>query len=347
MGHSVPSPIAVGRPSPHWPPRLRRAARQAVPTPAPGRAAERRSHWTARATRTDLVARAVCLLTGFGLAYLTFGTSTSSTGAAALVAVAIVVLLAVFAGLPTPRSMRGSHLAEPDQLESAVLFSTARAGATAVERQRIARDIHDGIAQEVASLGYLVDELACAQDDPEHRSGLLDVRTALGRILSGLRLTVADLRGGSTDADRLGPALTDYALAVGKRSSMVVHLAIEEAPQRLSPGVETELLRIAQEAVTNAGRHASAGNLWVTASLEPPFATISVDDDGVGSAAPRPDHFGLQIMQERAERIGAVLAIDERPEGGTRVRAVLRPRESPESDLELGGSDALQRASDR
>jgi nitrate/nitrite-specific signal transduction histidine kinase len=128
---------------------------------------------------------------------------------------------------------------------------------------------------------------------------------------------------------------------------MVVHLAIDEAPQRLAPQVETELLRIAQEAVANAGNHASAGNLWVTARVDAPYATISVDDDGVGAAAPRPDHFGLHIMQERAQRIGAVLAIDDRPEGGTRVRAVLQPRESPESDLQLGGSDALQRPSRR
>jgi signal transduction histidine kinase len=305
-----------------------------------------RTRWAAPAASIDLGARVVCLLTGFGLAYLAFGTSASSTAAVVLVVIALGALLAVFTRLPAPRSAGAVDIAPLDRLESAIVFSAARGAATAAERQRIARDLHDGIAQDLASLGYLVDELSHAQQDPAQHRGLADVRSGLGAAMSELRLTVAGLRDGG-DADRLGPVLSDYALAVGKRSSMVVHLAIEEAPQRLSPQVETELLRIAQEAVTNAANHASAGNLWVTARLEAPYATISVDDDGIGAAAPRQDHFGLQIMQERAERIGAVLAIDNRPEGGTRVRAVLKPRESPESDLQLGGSDAVQRPSHR
>jgi signal transduction histidine kinase len=345
MGHLAPSPIEWS-----WrrdrTPHQRRSTRQA-PTPVASAVdAEGSARWSVRAARIDLGARAVCLLTGFALAYLVFGTSTSSTTSLLLVVAAIVLLLAAFTRLPAPASAHGIDLA-PDRLESAIMFTDARAAATAAERQRIARDIHDGIAQDVASLGYLVDALSSAQHDPAHHSGLADVRSALGDILSDLRLTVVDLRSAGADSGRLGPALSDYALAVGKRSSMVVHLAIEEAPKRLEPQVETELLRIAQEAVTNAANHASAQNLWVSAQVNAPYATISVDDDGVGAAVPRPDHFGLHIMQERAQRIGAVLAIADRPEGGTRVRAVLEPRESPESDLQLGGSHALQRPSHR
>jgi signal transduction histidine kinase len=345
MGHLAPSPTAWSRRRDR-PAHERRSARQTPPPLVPEIATEDSAQWSVRAAGFDLGARAVCLLTGFALAYLVFGTSTSSTASLLLVVVAIVLLLAAFTRLPAPRSAHSIDLG-PDRLESAIMFTDARAAATAAERQRIARDIHDGIAQDVASLGYLVDALASAQHDPAHHSGLADVRSGLGDILSELRLTVADLRGAGADSDRLGPALSDYALAVGKRSSMVVHLAIEEAPQRLAPQVETELLRIAQEAVTNAANHASAQNLWVTAQVNAPYATISVDDDGVGAAVPRPDHFGLHIMQERAQRIGAVLVVDDRPEGGTRVRAVLQPRESPESDLQLGGSDALQRPSHR
>jgi signal transduction histidine kinase len=346
MGHLAPSPTAWSRRTRDRAVHERRTPRQA-PTPArPTTPAESRARWSVRAAGVDLGGRTVCLLTGFALAYLVFGTSTSPSASLLLVVPATVLLLAAFTRLPAPRSAHGIDMS-PDRLETAIMFTDARAAATAAERQRIGRDIHDGIAQDVASLGYLVDALSSAQDDPAHHSGLADVRSGLGDILSKLRLTVADLRSADADNDRLGPALSDYALAVGKRSSMVVHLAIDEAPQRLAPQVETELLRIAQEAVTNAGNHASAGNLWVTAQVDAPYATISVDDDGVGAAAPRPDHFGLHIMQERAQRIGAVLAIDDRPEGGTRVRAVLQPRESPESDLQLGGSDALQRPSRR
>jgi signal transduction histidine kinase len=346
MGHLAPSPTAWSRRTPDRPVHERRTAAQSSTPAASTMAAESRARWTVRAAGVDLGARAVYMLAGFALAYLVFGTSTSSTASLLLVVAATMLLLAVIRRLPAPRSAARIDLG-PDRLEVAIMFTEARAAATAAERQRIARDIHDGIAQDVASLGYLVDALSSAQHDPAHHSGLADVRSGLGDVLCKLRLTVADLRSADADNERLGPALSDYALAVGKRSSMVVHLAIEEAPQRLAPEVETELLRIAQEAVTNAANHASAGNLWVTAQVDAPYATINVDDDGVGAAAPRPDHFGLHIMQERAQRIGAVLAVDERPEGGTRVRAVLQPRESPESDLQLGGSDALQRPSHR
>jgi signal transduction histidine kinase len=346
MGHLAPSPTAWSRRTRARPVHERRSARQASTPTEPTTAAGSRARWSVRAAGVELGARAVCLLTGFGVAYLVFGTSTSSTGSLLLAVAAIVTLLAAFTRLPAPRSAQGIDVG-PDRLELAIMFTDARAAATTAERQRIARDLHDGIGQDVASLGYLVDALSSAKHDPVHHSGLADVRSGLGDILSKLRLTVADLRSADADNDQLGPALSDYALAVGKRSSMVVHLAIEEAPRRLAPQVETELLRIAQEAVTNAANHASARNLWVTAQVDAPYATISVDDDGVGAAAPRPDHFGLPIMQERAQRIGAVLAIADRPEGGTRVRAVLQPRESPESDLQLGGSDALQRPSRR
>jgi signal transduction histidine kinase len=296
--------------------------------------------------RADLGIRAVCLLFGFGLAYLVFGTSGSSTLVAVLTAVAILVLLTAFESLPSPPSGHSPAIGY-DPLESAVLFSEARATATAAERQRIARDIHDGVAQDLASLGYLVDDLGRGNDQGTGRVALVELRDELTRILAELRMTVSDLRTGVSSQDRLGPVLTDYAVAIGKRSSLEVHLAIEESTERLQLDVETDLLRIAQEALTNAATHASAANLWVTCRVEPPFATLRIDDDGVGAATPRADHFGLHIMQERAERIGAVLAIDNRPEGGTRVSAILTPRESPESDLQLGGSDALQRPSHR
>jgi signal transduction histidine kinase len=264
-----------------------------------------------------------------------------------LTGVAILLLLAVSTSLRAPRSTRAAQGVGFDHLESAVLFSDARAGATSAERQRIGREIHDGAAQDVASLGYRIDDMSRLETDAEQRTALDDVRHELTRILDVLRLSVADLRCGVAADARLGSALTDFVLDVGKRSSMAVHVSIEESPDRLQPEVETELLRIAQEAVTNAANHAAAANLWVTCQLEPPNASIRIDDDGVGAATARTDHFGIPIMRERAQRIGAVLAIDSRPEGGTRVSAVLAPHEPQEPRLQLGGSDAVQRPSHR
>lgn len=233
------------------------------------------------------------------------------------------------------------------RLESAVLFGDVRAVATVEERRRLAREIHDGIAQEIASLGYLVDDLARDECSHNHQPGLIDLRDELTRVVTELRLSIFDLRSGVSTNAGLGSVLADYVREIGKGSGMAVHTSLEESGRRLRLDVETELLRIAQEAITNARKHSQATNLWVTCRVEPPFAEIRIEDDGVGYAAPREDHYGLHIMNERANRINAVLTIANRPGGGTAVSAVLLPAEVPSPRPANGGSHALHRAARR
>ena len=90
-----------------------------------------------------------------------------------------------------------------------------------------------------------------------------------------------------------------------------MHLTLDVSPTRLRGEVETELLRIAQEAITNARKHSAATNLWVDCRIRPPAARITVRDDGDGLGTPRDDSYGLKIMRERADRIGAALQITE------------------------------------
>ena len=82
-------------------------------------------------------------------------------------------------------------------------------------------------------------------------------------------------------------------------------------------------MRIAQEAITNARKHAGARNLWVRCSVAPPSALLAVEDDGKGLGRARVDSYGLEIMQERAERVGADLSVGPRDGGGTVVEVVL------------------------
>jgi signal transduction histidine kinase len=96
---------------------------------------------------------------------------------------------------------------------------------------------------------------------------------------------------------------------VGAKSDLTVHLTLDEAPTRLAPNVEGELLRIAQEAITNARKHASAHNLWVDCWTDPPHARLVVRDDGTGMTTGRDDSYGISIMRERAQRIDATLEI--------------------------------------
>ena len=110
-----------------------------------------------------------------------------------------------------------------------------------------------------------------------------------------------------------------------------VHMSLDESTARLQSAVEAELLRIAQEAMTNARKHAGASNLWVTCTVDPPFAQVEVSDDGHGMADQRPDgRYGLAIMAERAERIRGRLEIRPREPSGTTVAIVIgtSPRRS-------------------
>ena len=211
------------------------------------------------------------------------------------------------------------------RLETALLFAEVRSLATAEERRRLAREIHDGIAQELASLGYRVDDVAGRTSDPDASEQLHSVRAEISRIVGELRLSIFDLRSDVSPTAGLGNALSDYVQRAGTGCPLTMHLMLDESAQRLRVDVETELLRIAQEAITNARKHASAQNVWVTCRVRPPAALIVVEDDGVGLRRRRADSFGMSIMQERARRIGARLAVRDRPGGGTKVEVELGP----------------------
>jgi signal transduction histidine kinase len=103
---------------------------------------------------------------------------------------------------------------------------------------------------------------------------------------------------------------------------------LDEAPDRLPISAEAELLRIAQEAITNARKHAGAEHLWVTCRVDPPFAHLRIEDDGRGLGDKRHDSFGLEVMRERAERLGGILEIGQREPRGTFVDVRLGERRS-------------------
>jgi signal transduction histidine kinase len=147
--------------------------------------------------------------------------------------------------------------------------------------------------------------------DADLTAGLSQLRSELSRVVTELRLSIFDLRTDVGDGHGLGTALSDYVRKLGSRSSMTVHLTLDESPTRLSPGVETELFRIAQEAITNARKHSGAENLWVHCWVRPPSAVIQVRDDGRGMGIGRSDSYGLRIMRERAEHIEASVSVDQ------------------------------------
>jgi signal transduction histidine kinase len=105
-----------------------------------------------------------------------------------------------------------------------------------------------------------------------------------------------------------------------------VHLSLSEGASRLPAETEAELLRIAQEAVTNCRRHAGAQNIWVTLEVSPPSAVLRVEDDGRGLGRSRTDSYGLAIMRERARRLRTSLRVESREPQGTLVEVRLSDR---------------------
>lgn len=210
------------------------------------------------------------------------------------------------------------------RLETAMTFDEIRTIATMEERRRLAREVHDGIAQEVASLGYMVDEMQTTAESTDQRSSLAELRRELTRVVSELRFSIFDLRSDVLAASGLGSALSEHLRQMGSKSSLTVHLSLNEAPTRLRANAEAELLRIAGEAISNVRKHSAAQNLWVNCTVQPPFACIEVRDDGVGMKPGRSDSYGLRGMRERAERLGAKLTVEpDTHTSGTHVRVTI------------------------
>jgi signal transduction histidine kinase len=208
------------------------------------------------------------------------------------------------------------------QLQAALLFGRVRDKATSQERQRIAREVHDGVAQDVASLGYLVDNLAAGATDPAQQEQIGLLRQEVTRVVTELRHSIFDLRHEIAAEAGLGERLSAYANQVSATSPMTVHVTLDEEGPRLPSDVEFELLRIGQEAMANARKHSGAANLWLRCTVRAPHAEIEVGDDGTRAHAPRADSQGLTIMQERSALISATLLVEEPTDlkPGTRVR---------------------------
>ncbi|WP_074313138.1 GAF domain-containing sensor histidine kinase [Micromonospora cremea] len=259
--------------------------------------------------------------------------------------VGLVVLEADAAqAYPPPVVSRVTALTRPAalRLEAALLFDEVRSLATNEERQRLAREIHDGVAQELVMVGYGIDNaLATVFDDADETAeALRTLRGEVTRVITELRLSLFELRSEVDRQGGLAAAIAEYARTVGASGGLRVHLSLDESTARLPAATEAELLRIAQEAVTNARKHAGASNLWVTCEVDPPYAQIEVSDDGQGMADQRPDgRYGLAIMAERAERIRGRLEIRPRQPSGTTVAVVLGT--SPRRD-NLRGSAAAE-----
>lgn len=212
--------------------------------------------------------------------------------------------------------LRGLAAGAALHLETALLFDEVRSVATTQERDRLARQMHDGVAQELAYIGYRLDDLRTQADkiDPALGDRAAELRKDLTVLISNLRLSITDLKT-NVNADRgLGSALGAYIRAAGSGRQLAIHLSLQESPFRLPSEREVALFHVAQIVAQDVRQNGQAKNLWVNLQVDPPSASLVVEHDGGGSHE-------LSAAQSDLVRLGGTLDVRPRAKGGVRVEA--------------------------
>lgn len=212
-------------------------------------------------------------------------------------------------------------------VQMARLSDQARQAAVLEERNRIARDIHDTLAQGFT--GVIVNLEAANRTLKKQNTELAVQHIEHARSLAQAGLAEARVSVGALRPEVLRRAdLVEALHALLRRfeGSETLQATVQTAGDRIAlpAEVENELLRIAQEGMTNVLKHASARNVELRLSFDPDAVRLSIRDDGIGfDPDAHHDGFGLVGMRERAERIGAKLIVDSRPRQGAQVETVV------------------------
>ncbi len=189
------------------------------------------------------------------------------------------------------------------------------------ERAELARELHDGVIQDLVGLRYRLESLQEGNGDPE-RVG--EVHAQVGQLIDELRRLCSDLRPPALDSLGLAAALRTLTREMTARGLPVeAHLEDVSLPNEAAIG----LYRIGQEALVNVWRHAGASCAAISLMRDGDEVVLTVADDGRGfdpaTAWGQAGRFGLRGMAERAEALGGHLVVESAPDAGTRVTARL------------------------
>lgn len=206
------------------------------------------------------------------------------------------------------------------------------------ERNRVARQIHDGPAQALTNVVLRAEicERLMGIDPVRARAELGQLKDLVTSTLRDTRRFIFDVRPMILDDLGLFPTLKKYVESIGEKSRFEVDLAVRGEERRLQPHVEVVLFRIVQEALQNVARHADASVARVVVDTEGGVCRVTIEDDGVGfdvgevlanASQRRGVSFGLMSMMERAETVGGQVDFESEPGRGTKVVASI-PLES-------------------
>ena len=239
-------------------------------------------------------------------------------------------------------------IAENTGLQAQLLTQAREAGA-GDERQRMAREIHDTLAQGLTGIITQLEAVQQTGSDAEHERRIGNATRLARDSLAEARRSVLALRPQALANSMLPDALAEEVARWTATSGVAAEVRTTGDPRALHPEVEVTLLRVAQEALANVAKHAAASHAWVTLSYMEDVVTLDVRDDGAGFAGPGHSEsgggFGLIAMRQRVNRLAGQLEIESEPGTGTAVSAILpaiglgpppqaaRAAEPPQADI--------------
>ncbi|MFF0095862.1 sensor histidine kinase [Streptomyces canus] len=209
----------------------------------------------------------------------------------------------------------------------AQLLVQAREAGVADERRRLAAEIHDTLAQGLTGIIAQLQVVANTPDEGQAREHVHRAMDLARHSLGEARRSVHNLAPVALEHDGLPQALRNTVADWGQRTGTRAEFTVAGTTEQLHDEVSVTLLRIAQEALSNASRHARAGRLGVTLTFLGDEVILDIRDDGVGfdplAVAPRSrtGGFGLDGMRARAERIAGSLTVESEPGHGTALSA--------------------------
>ncbi|RIK46082.1 MAG: two-component sensor histidine kinase, partial [Chloroflexi bacterium] len=212
-------------------------------------------------------------------------------------------------------------------IENARLYDQAHDLAVAEERNRLAREIHDTIAQGLVGIILHLEALSASLGDGHALERRVNRALELARLnLDEARRSVQNLRAAPLAQHTFTEALRRLADEYRDDCGGDVVVSLPQAMPLIVQHVETAMYRFAQEALSNCRKHSQAVTVWIDVTVDS-HLRVRVADDGIGfdleawqNTLPR-HRFGLHGMRERVEQIGGELDIDSRPNGGTRLTA--------------------------
>jgi two-component system sensor histidine kinase UhpB len=207
---------------------------------------------------------------------------------------------------------------EAERLETSRAVLAGQEG----ERLRVARELHDEVGQGLIAI-TLMAERAAAESSPEDAAKFTAIADKLLFYLDELRRIAHELRPETLDDLGLVNALDALCNGVGADRGVVVDRDLYGRFDGLTGEQELVLYRVAQEALTNAARHADASRVSLRLAERRRELTLEVLDDGRGVAAPLSDGVGIKGMRERARLVGGSFEIGPNAGSGTRVKLVV------------------------